>query len=112
MVKSISEKTKLPPICTCRPGFAGDGVCCLKDTDCDGFPDAATDGSCSVSKVDNCPNLPNSGQEDADDDGEGDACDDDADGDGFPNEHDNCPNVHNTDMNSILTLFPTCLCKR
>lgn len=45
-----------------------------------GPPDSDADGV--VDTVDNCPLLPNPGQDDLDDDGDGDPCDVDADGDG------------------------------
>ncbi len=60
----------------------------------DGDGDGVADGD------DNCPDEANPGQEDADQDGEGDVCDDtplgpDGDGDGLPDALDNCPTTPN-----------------
>jgi Ca2+-binding RTX toxin-like protein/streptogramin lyase len=64
------------------------------DADGDGVPDSSDD----------CPQVANAGQEDADLDGVGDACqhEPDEDNDGVPDEADNCPQVANpaqTDTN-------------
>jgi len=49
--------------------------------------------------VDNCPLVVNPSQEDTDNDGVGNACEnDDGDGDGISNDVDNCPNDANTDQ--------------
>ena len=96
--------------CTCRIGWAGSGKVCGLDSDLDGYPDVELDctkvspiaivagGNQEKCRADNCPNVPNSGQEDADNDGKGDACDEDRDDDGVKNQVDNCVNDKNTDQ--------------
>ncbi|XP_072132003.1 thrombospondin-3-like [Mobula birostris] len=91
--------------CHCKVGWAGNGYVCGPDTDIDGYPDY--DLPCIDNnrhcKKDNCRSTPNSGQEDADKDGVGDQCDDDADGDGIKNVQDNCRLVHNKDQQNSDT---------
>ncbi|KAG9355250.1 hypothetical protein JZ751_000088 [Albula glossodonta] len=91
--------------CRCNVGWAGNGNTCGPDTDIDGYPDLSlpcidNDKHC---KPDNCVNTPNSGQEDADQDGIGDQCDEDADGDGIKNVEDNCRLVSNKDQQNSDT---------
>ncbi|XP_028314380.1 thrombospondin-4a [Gouania willdenowi] len=92
--------------CLCGVGWAGSGYVCGKDTDIDGYPDVKLQCSERSCLQDNCVFVPNSGQEDADRDGVGDACDNDADNDGIRNDDDNClliPNVQQ--KNSDKDLF-------
>ena len=86
--------------CVCGPGWAGPGTLCGEDSDADGWPDVHLGCEEDKCRGDNCPGKPNSGQEDADSDGLGDECDEDADGDLLLNIRDNCPlhmNVDQTD---------------
>uniref|UniRef100_A0A3Q3AZC8 Thrombospondin-2-like n=1 Tax=Kryptolebias marmoratus TaxID=37003 RepID=A0A3Q3AZC8_KRYMA len=77
--------------CVCGVGFAGDGFLCGEDPDLDGWPSETL----PCQRNDNCPKVPNSGQEDLDRDGQGDACDPDDDDDSIMDERDNCPLTFN-----------------
>ena len=81
--------------------WAGSGKYCAKDRDADGWPDEelvcleSSNTAAQKCIKDNCPKIPNSGQEDFDGNGVGDACENDIDADGIPNREDNCPFVPN-----------------
>lgn len=96
--KCVKRNGATSSSCECEVGFAGDGFECGKDTDLDGIPDEAIRCAGRICKADNCRLIPNSGQEDADNDGIGDICDPDADDDGIPNVPDNCPLKANVDQ--------------
>lgn len=84
--------------CKCKIGWAGDGLRCGMDSDMDGWPDERLPCDGERCAADNCVYVPNSGQEDADGDGMGNACDPDADNDGVLNDPDNCPLHHNPEQ--------------
>lgn len=95
--------------CKCKVGWAGDGFVCGSDKDLDGWPDYDLRCSSIRCKKDNCVTVPNSGQEDSDGNGIGDACDpnyrrptppdsNDWDFDNILNQFDNCPRKANTNQ--------------
>ncbi|KAI4467407.1 thrombospondin [Holotrichia oblita] len=84
--------------CICNTGWAGDGIVCGKDTDIDGWPDQNLPCDGKTCRQDNCRLVPNSGQEDSDNDGIGDSCDNDSDNDGHPDDQDNCRLRYNPDQ--------------
>jgi hypothetical protein len=71
-----------------EPAWVATGSSDPADEDRDGIPDVA----------DNCPEADNHGQDDLDQDGLGDACDDDTDGDSVADESDNCVMDRNDDQ--------------
>tara|TARA_R110002111_G_C6003393_1_gene373430 strand:+ start:5327 stop:6769 length:1443 start_codon:yes stop_codon:yes gene_type:complete len=61
-------------------------------------PNTDIDGDTISNAFDNCVEVANTDQLDSDNDGEGDACDNDDDNDGILDENDNCPLIANTDQ--------------
>ncbi|XP_012054952.1 PREDICTED: cartilage oligomeric matrix protein [Atta cephalotes] len=84
--------------CKCHVGWTGNGYFCGPDSDNDGIPDSSLNCHDRRCYADNCKTVPNSGQEDADGDGIGNACDDDADNDGVLNLTDNCWLIYNSNQ--------------
>jgi len=62
-----------------------------EDQDEDGCSDQDSDDDGIVDQMDICPYVADPSQDDLDNDGNGDACDDDLDGDGISNSVDKCP---------------------
>jgi hypothetical protein len=79
------------------------GKKCGARTPVPGFDD---DGDGIPNNVDNCPNVSNPRQLDADGDGIGNACDPDKDGDGVLNPADNCPLVVNPNQEDTTDVQP------
>jgi hypothetical protein len=81
-------------LCQVRNAYAAVGVG-AGDHDCDGddteFEDTDGDGNQDI--YDNCVHVQNHGQQDADNDGIGDACDCDQDGNGVHDYFDRCKSV-------------------
>ncbi|KAK3740782.1 hypothetical protein QZH41_001240 [Actinostola sp. cb2023] len=82
----------------CKDGYGGSGEECNPDPDFDAIPDDGLSCTLPNCRQDNCPKVPNTGQEDNDSDTDGDSCDDDDDNDLIPDKQDNCQFKANVDQ--------------
>jgi hypothetical protein len=78
----------------CDPDDDNDGICDTGGPVSAGTPGAAAGCVAGLSGSDNCPTVPNPGQQDVNSNGLGDACED-SDGDGILDGLDNCPSISN-----------------
>lgn len=100
--------------CQCNLGFAGNGRHCQQDSDLDGYPDVSLPCPEKHCKADNCPSIPNSGQENNDGNQLGDVCDVDDDNDNITDAIDNCqfkanPLQEDKDKDTIGDVCDNCI---
>ncbi len=85
-------------VCQIRNAYAATEIVPYGDDDCDGQVSQGLDidGDGENDDEDNCVNVANTGQQDNDEDGAGDACDSNDDNDGYGDLQDNCQFVSNS----------------
>ncbi|PFX20514.1 Thrombospondin-3b [Stylophora pistillata] len=110
----VQQPNNLQSICLCNLGFAGNGKYCEEDSDLDGLPDVQLPCRLKDCKIDNCPFIPNSGQENNDGDNLGDVCDIDDDNDNITDTKDNCqfeanPNQEDKDSDGVGDTCDNCI---